>query len=633
MIEANSTKLRFAALSLLVLLLALSPVTPVLAVGFGHGFYGTVKVDGVDAPEGTEITAQVDGITYGSDTVATAGSYVGLTVQGDIDEDAIIHFYVDGQEADQTFPYHDGWTTELNLTVTPPPVPKYALTITADPALGGSASDETAGSPYEAGAVVNIKAVPAAGYGFVSWTAPAGGFGAAIAEETTFTMPAQAVTVTASFGVTYNLTMAADPVGTGDALDVDAKGAYAAGATVSIKAEPATGYGLVNWTAEPAVTLDDETAEETTFTMPAEDVTVTANFGVTYELAMAVDPVGSGEALDVDAKGAYPAGVTVRIRAEPAVGYGFVSWAADPAVTFENAAAKETTFTMPAEAATVTASFEMVYALTMVKSPVEGGNAVDVDAKGAYPADTTVRIRAEPAAGYEFVNWTAPPAVTLADVTAEETTFTMPAEAVTVIANFEVVEGVPTVTTEVATAITTYSGDLNMSYTLGNYASVELRFVVKPHTDPTWFPTPWVSRTQGGTYTYVLTGLAPQTGYEFKAQVRYDDTVIEGATVSFTTAQQAGAGLGFDLSAFGCFIATAAYGTPAAKQIDVLREFRDEVLMESVAGRQLVALYYWLSPPVADVIARSTPLRTLVRELLVDPIVWLTEATSDVWRQ
>jgi len=81
-----------------------------------------------------------------------------------------------------------------------------------------------------------------------------------------------------------------------------------------------------------------------------------------------------------------------------------------------------------------------------------------------------------------------------------------------------------------------------------------------------------------------------------------------------------------------CFIATAAYGTPTAEQIDVLREFRDVVLLESAAGSQFVALYYWLSPPIADFIARSDLSRTLVRELLVDPIVWIVEATGDIWR-
>jgi hypothetical protein len=81
-----------------------------------------------------------------------------------------------------------------------------------------------------------------------------------------------------------------------------------------------------------------------------------------------------------------------------------------------------------------------------------------------------------------------------------------------------------------------------------------------------------------------------------------------------------------------CFIATAAYGSPTAEQLDVLREFRDGVLLESAAGSQFVALYYRLSPPIADFISGNSFLRTLVRELLVDPVVWVVGATGDIWR-
>jgi len=55
------------------------------------------------------------------------------------------------------------------------------------------------------------------------------------------------------------------------------------------------------------------------------------------------------------------------------------------------------------------------------------------------------------------------------------------------------------------------------------------------------------------------------------------------------------------------------------------------VLLKSAIGSQFVALYYRLSPPVADFIAGNEMVRTLVKELLVDPIVCIFEATRDTW--
>ena len=69
-----------------------------------------------------------------------------------------------------------------------------------------------------------------------------------------------------------------------------------------------------------------------------------------------------------------------------------------------------------------------------------------------------------------------------------------------------------------------------------------------------------------------------------------------------------------------CFIATAAYGTPFAKEIDVLRNWRDEVLETSYPGRLFIKTYYTLSPPVADNISDSSIKRKAVRTVL-GPIV------------
>jgi hypothetical protein len=79
---------------------------------------------------------------------------------------------------------------------------KYSLTMAANPAAGGTATDLTGGSPYTAGTVVSIQAAANPGYSFVSWSAPAGQFANTVAATTTFTMPAQNVIVTANFALT-----------------------------------------------------------------------------------------------------------------------------------------------------------------------------------------------------------------------------------------------------------------------------------------------------------------------------------------------------------------------------------------------------------------------------------------------
>jgi uncharacterized repeat protein (TIGR02543 family) len=254
---------------------------------------------------------------------------------------------------------------------------------------------------------------------------------------------------------------------------------------------------------------------------------------------------------------------------------------------------------------TINALQSAKYGLTMAVNPAGTGNATDMTGSSPYAAGVAVTIKAVPASGYRFINWTAP-AGSFASATTAQTTFTMPAQAVTVIANFEV-GGEYTLTMAVSPIMggTAYDVTGTSPYMQGEVVSIQA-VAASGYQFVGW-------TAPAGSF---VNAFSPATTFTMPAQ----NVVV---TATFQVASTGGG---------GCFIATAAYGSPTAEQLDVLREFRDEALLESAAGSQLVALYYRLSPPIADFISGNSFLRTLVRELLVDPAVWVVRAAGDIWR-
>ncbi|MCL4479788.1 MAG: hypothetical protein M1381_11975 [Deltaproteobacteria bacterium] len=70
-----------------------------------------------------------------------------------------------------------------------------------------------------------------------------------------------------------------------------------------------------------------------------------------------------------------------------------------------------------------------------------------------------------------------------------------------------------------------------------------------------------------------------------------------------------------------CFIATAVYGDPNGPEVQVFRNFRDEVLLSSPIGRKFVSLYYQFSPYIASLIKRSTFIKLIVKTIILKPIL------------
>lgn len=115
----------------------------------------------------------------------------------------------------------------------------------------------------------------------------------------------------------------------------------------------------------------------------------------------------------------------------------------------------------------------------------------------------------------------------------------------------------------------------------------------------------------GQQQTATLTGLKGQTLYY--VGVRAINTCGQPGPGSFTSATTVAQRF---VTLHGCFIATAAYGSPMANDVALLRRWRDLDLLPSPLGRLFVASYYALSPPLAGAIDSDERLRGAAREAL-----------------
>ena len=113
----------------------------------------------------------------------------------------------------------------------------------------------------------------------------------------------------------------------------------------------------------------------------------------------------------------------------------------------------------------------------------------------------------------------------------------------------------------------------------------------------------------GSTQTFDLTGLLPETDYWVGVRA-YDGCHNSGdvAITKITTAARVSG------SVDACFVATAAYGSVMANDVELLRHFRDAKLQTTTIGELAVETYYTFGPAIAGVVGESDLLRSTARD-------------------
>jgi hypothetical protein len=279
-----------------------------------------------------------------------------------------------------------------------------------------------------------VAAAAAAGWGFVKWEATSGTAGFVDSSSpVTDVVAASACAIQADFAQ-YQLTAGASNASYGT---VSPAGPTMVGHGVAtpITATPATGYDFTNWTvASGAPVISNAVSASTTVTLSYGAAAIQANFTPKkYGLTVTA---GTGGIAGGSATVSH--GIAAPIAASANSGYIFNGWTvtSGTGVAFGDPDIANTTVTLTGGAAEIQANFIPVYTLT-VTAATGGSIQAPLSPSVIVKQGAATDIKANPNAGYRFLNWTSSAAgVTFGNSASASTTVTLSAENATIQANF-----------------------------------------------------------------------------------------------------------------------------------------------------------------------------------------------------
>lgn len=115
-----------------------------------------------------------------------------------------------------------------------------------------------------------------------------------------------------------------------------------------------------------------------------------------------------------------------------------------------------------------------------------------------------------------------------------------------------------------------------------------------------------------------------------EAESQVDETIDDVETVA-DERPKVNVDVGDNTESGGCLIATAAYGTELAPQVQLLREVRDNTVMSTVIGTSFMTefnqIYYLFSPTVADLERKNPMFQETVRAFITPMVSTLSIMT------